>query len=359
MDYAARLERLRHRLQGERTDALVVTHLPNLRYLVGFTGSNGLLTLTADGLTFFSDSRYREQAAQEVTGARVVIPARGDLISAAAKRLARCRRVALEAEHLSWGDWLRWRAAVGSRPRLVPAYGWVEQLRAIKAPAEIAAIRGAIALAAGVLPAVLRTVRPGLSEQGLAARLEFAMRRAGGDGAAFETIVASGARGALVHGRASAKPLRSGEVVILDYGVWRGGYCSDMTRTFALGRASAKARRIFRAVRQAQEAALAACRPDIPASRVDAAARDVLAGHGLAEYFVHSTGHGLGLEVHERPRLARRSNERLAVGNVITIEPGVYLPGWGGVRIEDVVAITPRGAEVLTPASSDLMEVAG
>ena len=357
MDYSGRLDRLRARLRQERADTFVVSHLPNIRYLTGFTGSNALLVVTPARVVFYSDSRYRQQAAEEVVGARVVIPPKGQLLAAAAKALARSRRVALEAAHLSWADLLRWHALAGKSRRYLAAHGWVERLRAVKEPAEIAAIRAALDLAAAVLPPVLESVRPGMTERELAARLEFALRQAGGAGTAFDTIVASGPRAAIVHGRAADKPLRAGELVIVDYGVWRGDYCSDMTRTFAVGRAPRKARQIHRAVLEAQQAAIAACGPGAACRRVDAAARKVLAAHGLGEYFVHSTGHGLGLEVHEAPRLAAASADRLEAGHVVTIEPGVYLPGWGGARIEDVVAITPRGAEVLSSSPRELLEV--
>lgn len=357
MNFALRLERLRERLRTERVDAMVVSHLPNIRYLANFSGSNGLLLVTGERAIFYSDGRYRQQAEQEVQQAAVVIPAQGRLAAAAGKALARCRRVALEAEHLSWSDLLQWRTLGGKQTRYLATHHWVEELRAIKEPAEIAAIRAAIEIAAAVFAPTLDSVRAGMREAELAGRLEFALRQAGGEGTAFDTIVASGPRGAIVHGRASDKALQAGELVILDYGVWRAGYCSDMTRTFAVGRASSRARRVYRAVLEAQMAAIAKAGPGASCRRVDAAARQVLKQHGLGQYFVHSTGHGLGLEVHEMPRLARGGAGRLQAGQVITIEPGVYMPGWGGVRIEDVVTITPHGAEVLTHTPKELIEV--
>lgn len=349
MDYPGRLERLRARLQRQRMDALLVNHLPNIRYLTGFSGSNALLAVSRDTAAFYSDSRYTAQAAAEVASAGVRIPANGDLLTAAARRLRGARRVGFEADRLSWAAVGQLQSALGRRSRLVATRGWVEDLRGVKEPGEIAALRAAIELAAGVLPGVVARLRPGLRETEVAGRIERALRQAGGQGTSFETLVASGPRAAIVHGKASAKRLAAGETLILDYGVWLNGYASDRTRTVLLGGGGAKARRLLRAVRQAQQAAIAAVRPGVPARAVDQAARGVLQRAGLGQWFVHSTGHGLGLEVHELPRLGRQSRDRLQAGQVITIEPGVYLPGWGGVRWEDVVVVRPGGAEVLAP----------
>lgn len=349
MDYANRMARLRARLKRELVDALVVSHLPNIRYLAGFSGSNGLLAVTADGTGFFSDSRYTSQAAAEVQGARVRIPADGDLLTAAARHIRGARRVGFEAEHLTWGQATRLQTALGKRARLAAARGWAEDLRLVKDAEEIAAIRAAVELAAGVLPRVIARLRPGLRETEVAGRIEFALRRAGGEGTSFETLVASGPRAAIVHGKASEKRLAAGDTVIMDYGVWLHGYASDRTRSVLLGGGGRKAKGILRAVRDAHDAAIAAVRPGASARAVDAAARAVLRRAGLAQWFVHSTGHGLGLEVHEAPRLGQRSRDRLQAGQVITVEPGVYIPGWGGVRWEDVVVVRPGGAEVLAP----------
>ncbi|MGH9491699.1 MAG: M24 family metallopeptidase [Terriglobales bacterium] len=348
MDYPGRMERLRARMKREHVDATVISHLPNIRYLSGFSGSNGLLAVTAGEADFFSDSRYTSQAAAEVRGARVRIPADGDLLAAAGRRIRGARRVGFESERLSWAAVARLQTALGRRTRLFPMRTWVEDLRRIKEPEEIAAIRAAVELAAGVLPGVTARLRPGMRETEIAGRIELALRRAGGQGTSFETLVASGARAAIVHGKASAKRLEAGDPVILDYGVWLNGYASDRTRTVLLG-GGAKGRRLLRAVRQAQEAAIAAVRPGVSARAVDQAARRVLRAAGLGRWFVHSTGHGVGLEVHEAPRLGQRSRDRLESGEVITVEPGVYLPGWGGVRWEDVVVVREGGAEVLAP----------
>jgi Xaa-Pro aminopeptidase len=354
MNYAERVERLRAQMRRERVPAMLVSYLPNVRYLTGFSGSNGLLLVTDDEAVFWTDSRYREQAAKEVAGAEVRIPATGNITAAASRRVARLKRVAVEADRVTL-------AAAGQlfdqRRSYVAARGWVERLRAVKDDNEVAAIRRSVQLASSVFDKAVRQIKPGRCETQIAGHLEFAMRAAGGEGVAFETIVASGWHAAHVHGRASAKTVSAGEFVILDYGVILGGYVSDMTRTIHVGEVSTRDREVYRAVLEAQLAGIDAVAPGVAASQVDAAARSVLEKARLGEAFSHSTGHGLGLEIHEWPRLARRSRQRLETGNVITIEPGAYFPGWGGVRIEDVVLVTSSGAEVLTPTPKELVVV--
>lgn len=341
-------------MESEGVAALLVSSLPNIRYLAGFSGSNGLLLVSGDRVWFWTDSRYREQSAQEVHGARVVIPSSGDIWTAAARQASRFRTVAVEAAFLTIAQ--RQRLPLPD-DRLHPTVNWVEDLRAVKEPAEIEAIRRAINLASSVFEPMLEKFYPGMKETELAGHLEFALRQAGGEGLSFDTIVASGAHAALVHGRASNKPIARGGFVIMDYGVILGGYVSDMTRTIHAGPASRRARQVYQAVLEAQLAAIAAVRPGVRCATVDAAARKVLQREGLGEAFSHSTGHGLGLEVHEAPRVSRLSKQRLQPGQVITIEPGVYLPGWGGVRIEDVVLVTESGVEVLTPTTKKLLTV--
>lgn len=356
MDYRARQTAVRAKLAAVRADGFLISHLPNLRYLTGFSGSNGLLLLTSSSATVFTDGRYREQARQEVQSARVVIPARGDLWKEAAKRAAKLRRLAVESEHVTLAQRDRFlRHWPGGARGLRGTAGWIEALRMVKEPAEVVAIRMAVALAASVFAPTLEGMRPGIPETAVAGLLEHGLRQAGGEGLAFETIVAAGPRGARVHGHPSAETLPNRGFVVLDYGVILGGYVSDMTRTVHLGQPDGRARQIYAAVQEAQTAAVAAVRPGVPARAVDAAARKVLRQAGLGRYFPHSTGHGVGLEIHEAPRLGATSQEILAAGQVITIEPGVYIPGWGGVRIEDVVLVTPAGAEVLTPLPKDLL----
>ncbi|MBI4466631.1 MAG: aminopeptidase P family protein [Acidobacteria bacterium] len=350
-----RLARLRRLLAGE-AEALLVTHLPNLLYLVGFRGSSGALVVTRRGASLFTDGRYRLQARQEVRGARVSVSS-GDPLRAAARWLRRqgLPRVAYEAQRFTLGQFEQLRQELGPGVELRPARAGVEHLRAIKDAGEVSRVRAGLELTARVFEEVLPYVRPGVRELDLAAEIEYRMKQHGARAPAFETIVASGPRAAWPHGRASEKRLAKNELVIFDMGAILGDYHSDMTRTVHLGTPSARVKRTYRAVREALERAQEAVAAGVAAGRVDAAARGWLGRQGLGRYFVHGTGHGLGLEVHEEPRVGPRVRERLATGNVITLEPGVYIPGWGGVRIEDVVVVRRQGAERLTPLSRELL----
>lgn len=358
MDYQGRQTRLLKKLGEARLDVLLVTHLPNICYLCGFTGSAGVLLVGPEGNRFFTDGRYREQAQAEVQGARVGIGKQSALL-AAVQALSRMRRgvAGLEAAHTSLATHKFLSGMAPSRLRLRAVNGLVEELRLVKDKEEIERIRAAVELASSLFEPMLAFVRPGVRESAIAAKLEYAARRAGAERMAFETIVAAGPRSALPHWRASAQPLPQAGFVVLDFGVILAGYCSDMTRTVYVGRPSARARQMYRAVRQAQEAAIAAVRPGVVASQVDRAARSVLRRAGLAPYFTHSTGHGVGLEIHEAPRLGKGQRDLLQPGMVVTIEPGVYIAGQGGVRIEDVVVVTRNGCEVLTPTSKELIAV--
>jgi len=357
MDYPGRITRLRAAMAKAHCDALVVSHLPNVRYLCGFTGSAGVLLVAAKNF-FFTDGRYAEQAASEVVGARVVI-AKGPALIAAAKQAVRMKRgrVAVEAEHLSVSAYDALAAALPKRVRPVPTRGIVEALRMIKEPAEIEQMRAAIELGCDLLPVAQNAIRPGAKEIEVAATIEFAARKGGATAMSFETIVASGPRSALPHGVASNSPIPANGFVVLDYGVILHGYCSDMTRTVHVGRADQEERDLYRAVLDAQMAAIAACAPGEKLAEIDAAARDVLKQAKLDKFFTHSTGHGVGLEIHEPPRVAQGQKDVLRPGMVITIEPGIYQAGKRGIRIEDVVAITETGYELLTAARKELIEI--
>ena len=349
----SRLERLR-RLARRRCDALLITHLPNVLYLTGFRGSSGVLAVAPEAAALFVPALYRTQAREEAREVEVRVAP--DPLRGVARWLwaRRARSVAYEDLHLTLGQLELVRRELGGRAELVAGGRWVEVMRATKGPEEIARIRAAQALTARVFEEVLPLVRPGVLERDLAAEIDYRLRRHGGQKPAFDTIVASGPRAALPHGRAGGKRLRQNELVIFDLGVILSDYHSDMTRTVFLGDPPARVKRIYRAVQQALERARKAVRAGVPARAVDAAARRHLERQGLGRYFIHGTGHGLGLEIHEDPRVARTSDARLAAGNVITLEPGVYIPGWGGVRIEDVVVVGWRGARTLTPLSTEL-----
>jgi len=273
-----------------------------------------------------------------------------------AKKLG-VKTLGIEAEHLSVAERSRLAKVLPSGLRLREALPLVEQARMIKDAEEIERLRAAVLLGASLLDVVLKAIRPGVTETEVAAELEYAARRAGTDGMSFDTIVASGARSALPHGRASEAAIPANGFVVCDFGVILAGYCSDMTRTVHVGPPSLEMRRMYEAVRDAQQAALETVRAGVSASEVDQSARKVLKNKGLAKYFTHSTGHGVGLEIHEAPRLAVGQKDVLQAGMVITVEPGAYIPGVGGVRIEDMVVVTERGCQILTPAGKELITI--
>jgi Xaa-Pro aminopeptidase len=353
-----RLQRLQSSLPLHKLDFLLVTHLPNIRYLTGFTGSAGVLAMADGQSVFFTDGRYSQQARQQVHGAKVVIAPKGPLL-AAAEWLATRRRskaiVGIEATHLSVADRDRVAGVLSQRLRIKNAPALIEQQRMIKNQAEIALIRQAVLAAADLFDGLVKTICPRVKEITVAAELEYAARKAGCDAMSFETIIASGPRSALPHGRASDQPIPRRGFVVCDFGVILAGYCSDMTRTLYVGRPDKQARSFYQAVRDAQLAGIAAVGPEVPVSEVDRAARRVLKKAGLGRYFTHSTGHGVGLEIHEAPRVASGQTEILRPGMVITIEPGAYIPRRWGVRVEDMVVVTGRGCEVLTPTTKELI----
>jgi len=354
IESSSRCELLFPLLREARASAMLVTALPNIRYLSGFTGSSGVLLLTSERFLLFTDPRYQTQAAQE-SGCDVKI-AKGPLIkelSTWVKRL-RVRSLGFEQNRIGFEDYRQLKAYLPG-VRLRPISGAVEQLRMIKSAAEIATIKTSVQVNSAALEQALRHFKPSMTEIDLAAEIEFRMRRLGADGVAFETIVASGARSALPHARPTDRPIQQDELLLIDMGAQVAGYASDMTRTHAVGKLNAKVRRMYRAVLESQLAAVDAVKPGASCAGVDRAARGVLRGFGLDKLFIHSTGHGLGLEIHERPRVGRSERTKLEAGMAITIEPGVYQEGLGGVRIEDTVVVTSRGCEILTPTRKELV----
>jgi Xaa-Pro aminopeptidase len=360
MNYAGRLKTISHALHGAGVDALLVTHLPNIRYLCGFTGSAGVMLVYAEGIgprhVFYTDGRYTQQAAEEVKGARVVIDKKPALTEACAG-LARTkvRALGFESAQLSYATYQQIRQAVKGKTRLKPLAGQVEGMRLVKDTDEISQIRASALLAVSLFQTALSAIRPGLLESLVAGEMELQARRAGAEKMSFDTIVSAGRRSALPHGRASAQPIPGEGFIILDWGVILASYCSDMTRTVHVGAVSAGHRRMYEAVREAQSASIEAVRPGATSGEVDQAGRKVLEKAGYGAYFTHSTGHGVGLEIHESPRLAKGQTQKLIPGMIITIEPGIYIPDDGGVRIEDMVLVTESGHEVLTPITKDLI----
>jgi Xaa-Pro aminopeptidase len=362
MDFRARQQMLRDKLATTRLDALLVSHLPNIRYLCGFSGSAGLLLVEDERSTFFTDVRYDTQAHEEVKSAKVVIGKKASLAAVGeflAKRRKRghSRVLGVEVEHFTVAEKKRLAELAPSGVRLKDAPSLVEQLRMVKNEEEVHNIRSAVKLGAEIFEKGLEVLRPGVKEVEVAAEMELAARRGGADGMSFGTIVAAGPRSALPHGRASSQSIPSGAFVVCDFGVILSGYCSDETRTVWVGPVPKDAHRAYEAVREAQQAAIEAVRPGIAVGEVDAAARKVLKKRNLGRYFTHSTGHGVGLEIHESPRVATGQGEILQPGMVITIEPGVYFPGKWGVRIEDMVVVTGGGCDVLTPTNKEFLAV--
>jgi Xaa-Pro aminopeptidase len=333
---------------------LLVTDLINIFYLTGFRGSAGVAIVGPSESLLWVDPRYTLQAKEEAREVEV-IEYRGELLKAAGRWLRRRKlgRIGYEDSHLTCREFQLLARESGRLTRWKPAGGLIEELRTVKGPEEIAPIRGAGKLTCEVFEEVLPMVRPGARESDLAAEVEYRMKRKGADGAAFETIVASGPRAAFPHARASAKLLKKSELVIFDLGAILTGYAADMTRTLYLGEPPRRVRRLYEAVWEAQREAVENLHAGVRAGQVDSAARRVLARRGLARYFTHSTGHGVGLEIHERPRLGRGEKTRLENGCVVTAEPGIYLKGFGGVRLEDTVLVGAEGPEVLTPASKE------
>ena len=346
-------------LIGSNLDGLLVCSLPNIRYLTGFSGSNALLLVTPTETIFLTDFRYESQVAEEVKGASRVVIQTTSLWKGLWEELGKRPGTAafgFESVHLMHRDFQRL-LEDGSRWTWRPTVDLVEGLRAQKEPREVESIRLAGVIATSALERTLAQLRAGMSENEVAGLLEHNLRDAGSEGFPFGTIAASGARSALPHARAGSRPIAPGDFVLLDFGAVFEGYCADVTRTVVLGRASDRQREVYDAVKEANERARALIAPGMTGQQADAIARDALTARGFGEAFGHGLGHGLGIEVHEAPRLSRVAEGSLPQGAVVTIEPGVYLPGWGGVRIEDDVHLAAGGAELLTDFPRDLIEL--
>jgi Xaa-Pro aminopeptidase len=352
---AERQAALRKLFAASGLDAVLIQHLPNIRYLTGFTGSSGLLLVRPDDGVLISDFRYEVQAQQEVgNAARVEIDA-VSIWDRLKKMLGDqpVETLGYESHIATVRDLER---LAGLRSRLVPAGDLVERLRAAKSPEEVSAIRSAACLADEALAEARETVRLGQSEYEVAANLEAALRRRGSEWHPFPTIVASGPRSALPHARTSHRVLAKGDWLLLDFGARVDGYCADLTRTFVVGASpDGRQRATYELVRAAQERAVGQLRSGMPGRQGDALARDLIAERGFGAAFGHSLGHGLGLEVHEAPRLSALAEEPLPDGAVVTVEPGIYFPGWGGVRLEEDVLLGPYGAELLSSGPTDLI----
>jgi Xaa-Pro aminopeptidase len=355
VDHRLRRTRLASRLAELGADGFLLTRLPNVRYTTGFTGSNGQVLLTPDGAAFFTDGRYTEQASHEVPDLERVTYLDRFLepVVRAARRLG-VGRLGFESEGVTFRTYEELRAAAEGI-ELVPVWGEVERQRWVKDPDELAALERAQGATDDAFDAVVGRLRDGVSERELAFELDAEMRRGGAERPAFDTIVAFGEDAAEPHHEPTGRTLSRGDVVKMDFGALVDGYHADMTRTVAFGEPPARLRDVHDLVRTAQQAGIDAVRVGATGAEVDAAARSVIEGAGLGEHFTHGLGHGVGLEIHEGPRLRRGSEDVLPVGAVVTVEPGVYLPGMGGVRIEDMVVVTEHGRRALPRASKDLV----
>lgn len=358
MDVSGRGQALQASLAGAGCDALLVSHLTNIRYLTGFTGSSGYLWVGPTSLCFITDGRYEEQATEELRAAGVTAPviiAPGPSATRQALRdqAAGVGHLGIEADHVSWAEHNRYATDVFPSSTLVPSCGMVEALRAVKDSGEVARIEAACTIADAALGAVAPRLEHRLTEAAFALELDAAMRAGGAEAVSFETIVAAGPHGSRPHHTPSNRVIERGDLVVIDFGAMIDGYHSDMTRTIAVGgldALDATQRRMMAVVGEAQAAGVAAVAAGVSATAVDAACREVIAAAGWAEAFVHGTGHGVGLDIHEAPRVAATSDDTLRGGHVVTVEPGVYLPGHGGVRIEDTVVVTESGCRTLTRA---------
>jgi Xaa-Pro aminopeptidase len=356
MDVAGRMPRLRAALAELGTaDALMVTKLVNVRYLTGFTGSAGMVLVLPDEVVLVTDGRYGQQAAEQLGGAGVsarieVAGIEQREVVGAAVRAAGVTRLALEADAVTWAQQRGYADTWFAGLELVASQGLVDDLRLVKDDGEVSRIAAAAAVADQALANVRSRLAEGLTEQEFGIELDFEIRRLGAWGNSFETIVGSGPNGAKPHHRPSPRRITEGDLVVLDFGAVVDGYCSDMTRTVMVGEPSPTQARMLEVVTAAQQAGVDAIGVGVPTAAIDAACRQVISDAGWGDAFLHATGHGVGLEIHEAPRVAATAAATLARGVVVTVEPGVYLPDHGGVRVEDTLVVTADGSRPLTLA---------
>jgi Xaa-Pro aminopeptidase len=345
------------RLPELKIDALLVSSSANVRYLTGYSGSNGVLLLTKGDSHFFTDPRYALEAAQQIT-CKVHVEKKPLLVAAVAvMKRKRLKKIGFESAWLRYEDYIKVKEELPLGSVLHPISRVIEDQRMVKSASELDLIRRSVATNSEAYSKTIRRVHAGAREMDIAAELDYQMRALGAEKAAFETIVAAGPRTALPHAHPTAHRLGENELLLIDMGASQEGYASDMTRVSHTGAPPKRILKLYKAVLEAQLAAISVIKAGITTGQVDAAARNVLKRHELDRAFVHSTGHGLGLEIHEPPRIARKDKTRLQAGMAITIEPGAYIDGLGGIRIEDTVLVTEHGCEVLTPTPKDFIEL--
>jgi Xaa-Pro aminopeptidase len=354
MSTSPRLSSLRKVIKSAKLDGMLVSSVHNVTYLSGFSGDDSLALVTMDAQDIITDFRYVEQVEQECRGWGVVY-LKKDLWSAvgAVVKKRRIKRLGFETAHLSHRGYAKLQAAIGG-VKLTALENEIEKLRQIKDAQEVEAIETAIRTQETAFAEVRKWVRPGMTEKEVAGELDCRMRRHGAEASAFETIAAAGPRGSLPHARPTERVIRKRDALLVDWGARRFLYNSDLTRVLHFGTVHRRFEKVYEIVRQAQERGLAAIRPGATFSEVDGAARGFIRDQGYGEQFGHSLGHGVGLQIHERPTVRGDNQETLRPGMVFTVEPGIYIPGWGGVRIEDMVLVTDRGARVLSTCDKDL-----
>ncbi|GGA22305.1 M24 family metallopeptidase [Paenibacillus physcomitrellae] len=351
-----RVSKVRKALLERQLDGLLVASPINRQYLTGFTGSAGYVLITADKAYLLTDFRYMTQAPQQAVDFEVIEEHRQDTLDIIKGLLeaGKVKRLGFENELMSYSTYVKYSEAL--KPfELVPASGLVEEIRMFKDEEELAVMKEAADVADRAFLHMIDVIKPGITELDGALELEFFMRKNGASATSFDTIFASGERSALPHGAASSKVVGTGELLTMDFGALLKGYCSDITRTVMVGKPSEKQQEIYNIVLEAQLHTLEHLRPGMTGREADALARDVITRHGYGDQFGHSTGHGLGMEVHEAPNLSKVSDTVLKPGMVVTVEPGIYIPGFGGVRIEDDVVITETGVRRLTESTKELI----
>lgn len=351
-----RLERIYEEMGRRNLSRLIVSNQFNVRYLSGFTGDTGWLIVQPGSASLITDFRFEEQAGQEAySGVQVVIDKR-DVLTASCDTLAKVEgKIGFESQSLAYAAFEKLARAV--QAELVPVEGLVEALRKIKESDEIVSLAKAVGVGDAVFAEIVKEIREGMAEVEIAARIDYLLRRRSTDVPPFKTIVASGERSSLPHATPTERRIGKGDLVKMDFGASLGGYCSDLTRTVVMGKASERQREIHQIVLEAQIKAEAGIRAGIKGSEADGLARQHIEAKGLGERFGHSLGHGVGLEIHEEPRLSQKNEAPLEPGMVATVEPGIYIPGWGGVRIEDMVVVEDGACRVLTSASKRLIEI--
>lgn len=351
-----KLQKLRKALEANELDAILITSPINRRYISGFTGSAGSVIVSTNDARFITDFRYTEQAGTEAKGFKVIEHKQGMGLEIKNQlKEMNVKRLGFEKDHTTYGQFEAYKETFEAE--LVPVSGLVEEIRIIKTVEELGIMKKAAKIADDAYIHIQGFIKPGVKEIDVSNELEFFMRKQGADSSSFDTIVASGYRSAMPHGVASEKEIQSGELVTLDYGALYHGYCSDITRTVAVGEISDELRNIFDIVLEANLRGVKEIKPGMTGKEADATTRNYITEMGYGEHFGHSTGHGLGMEVHEAPGLSLRSSQKLEPGMVVTVEPGIYVAGVGGCRIEDDIVITETGNERLTFSTKEFIQL--